>query len=112
MKLRDGMSATHLANIRKLPSCVSGKRGCEAHHLCGGPAATERGVSRKASDRWAVPLTHEEHMDLHTFGSRLEREWFANRGIVDVYGLADALWNARGLPERLERIVLKAVVGM
>ena len=84
----------HLKRVRAMPSCISGSRPCEAHHLTGGPAASERGVSMRASDRWVVPLTHEEHMDLHTFGSRLEREWFANRG-VDCYDLAEKLWARR-----------------
>lgn len=88
-------SEAHLRNIRRLPSCVSAQPGCEAHHLCGGPAALERGVGKKAGDQWAVPLTADEHRDLHTFGSKLEREWFANRGVEDVYALAAALWEWR-----------------
>lgn len=86
---RAGMSARHLVAIRKLPSCISGRKPCDAHHL---QVPAERGVGMRATDRWAVPLTHDEHMDLHTFGSRLEREWFANRGIDDPYGMARELW--------------------
>jgi len=96
MRKREGMSQAHLRLIRKLPSCISGRMPCEAHHLCGGPAAAERGVGMKATDKWVVPLTPDEHRDVHTFGSKMEGQWFMNRGIDDVYELAAALWDVRG----------------
>lgn len=83
------MSSKHLTAVRELPSCISGRKPCEAHHL---RVSEERGTAMKATDRWAVPLTHDEHKDCHQVGSRLEREWFANRGIFDPYGMARELW--------------------
>lgn len=98
---RPGMSKEHLANIRKLPSCVSGKHPCEAHHL---RKKDERGVSLKATDKWTVPLTWEEHQEIHRFGSRKEEAWFAERGI-DCFELAAALWSNRHSIEAMERVI-------
>lgn len=86
------MSPAHLECIRQLPSCLSGKRPCDPHHL---RVSNERGVGLKATDRWAVPLTRDEHEECHRVGSRVEEAWFLNRGI-DVYSLANALWQATG----------------
>lgn len=95
---RPGMDEKHLSLIRQLPSCISGKGPCEAHHLrCAGG----RGVGLKAEDRWAVPLTHEEHMELHRVGSKREFAWFASRGI-NCMALARALWNRRRLEAMLK----------
>ena len=102
---RPGMDVDHLTNIRKLSSSVSGRRPCQAHHL---RIKAERGVALRATDRWAVPLTEGEHTRdadcVHSVGSRKEEAWFAARG-VDCYSLANALWNARGDLETMERIV-------
>jgi hypothetical protein len=86
------LDAKHLANIRLLASCVSGMWPCEAHHL---RWSVERGVGMKATDRWAVPLTMEEHRELHTIGSREEEHWFLDRGVA-CYVLASQLWFRRG----------------
>src|SRR5262245_51989047 len=48
------MSEAYLAAVRRLPSCISGRSPCIAHHLrCAGG----RGVGWKSEDRWALPLT-------------------------------------------------------
>jgi len=107
VRKRVGMSAAHLVLIRQLPSCVSGRGPCEAHHLTGGPASAERGVGMRATDKWAVPLTHEEHMDLHTFGSKLERQWFVNRGVSNVYLLAEALWKVKGSEAAMRMVIAR-----
>lgn len=75
---RPYMDKKYLEKIRKLPSCLSGRTPCEPHHL---RIAEERGVGMKATDRWCVPLTHEEHMEVHRVGSRKEKQWFKDRGI-------------------------------
>jgi hypothetical protein len=105
---RVGVCRDYLALIRSLPSCVSGGRPVDPHHLTGGPAAHERGVGMKATDKWCVPLTRDEHNDLHQVGSRLEREWFANRGIPDVYDLACKLYSARNHGRGRMRLVIEA----
>lgn len=99
---RPGMDPHHLANIRKLPSCISGRKPCEAHHLrCAGG----RGVSLKAEDRWAVPLTPDEHVPgVHRVGSKQEFKWFMDRGINPLE-LASALWANRSDLDAMERVV-------
>ena len=88
---RPGMDRAHLAMIRTLPSCISGRQPCDPHHL---RVKGERGVGLKATDKWAVPLTRDEHDEVHKVGSRKEEAWFAARGISNCYELASALWAA------------------
>jgi hypothetical protein len=99
---RPGNSVKHLDCIRKLPSCVSGRRPCDAHHL---RVSAERGVGMKATDRWTVPLTRDEHEDLHRFGSRREVEWFARHGIPEPFALAQALWRCTGDEPAMRRAI-------
>lgn len=90
----------HLAWIRDLPSAVSGRLGCVAAHInyadkrFGKP---ERAKSKKADDRWVLPLTTDEHTDgpdaQHKTGK--EREWWASHGI-DATTLANDLWAVSG----------------
>lgn len=104
MKARDkrpGMNPKHLTKIRKLQSCVSGQRPCEAHHL---RIKEERGVGLKATDKWAVPLTPDEHREVHKVGSRKEEWWFAQYG-VDPYALALGLWSANYSLETMENVI-------
>lgn len=99
---REGMSKQYLATIRTLPSCVSGKGPCEAHHL---RISKERGVGMKATDKWAVPLTPEEHREVHKVGSRAEAAWFRKRGIQNVYELAAGLWANKHSEEAMLRVI-------
>ena len=108
---REGNSKDHLELIRRLPSCVSGVAGpCDPHHLKSGPAASERSVGRRATDRWAVPLKRDEHDQLERISSRLEEAWFRERGVSDVIELANALWINTGDLDRMLR-VLQAHMG-
>jgi len=95
------MDKKHLANIRMLPSCVSLRTPCEAHHL---RIKDERGVGMKATDRWAVPLTRDEHWLIHEIGSRMEEQWFYERGI-DIIDIANRLWAARGNIDAMRRVI-------
>lgn len=100
---REGMSETHLAAIRKLPCAVGGTGPVEAHHL---KALTkERGMSVRSTDRWAVPLSHDEHMSVERAGTRNEIAWFKARGIEDPHGLAAALFAASPDLERMGKII-------
>lgn len=102
---REGNCKKHLALIRKLPCCVTGLPGpSDPHHLREG-LAHERGIGRKATDRWAVPLCRQLHDEAHRVGSRQEREWFRKRGIDDPLELAAALWRTTGDLERMRRVV-------
>lgn len=100
---REGQSAAHLSAIRKLPCAVGGAGPVEAHHL---KALTkERGMAVRSTDRWAVPLSHDEHMSVERAGTRNEIAWFKARGIEDPHGLAAALFAASPDLERMKLIV-------
>jgi hypothetical protein len=100
---RPGMSAGYLAAIRKLPSCISGKSPCEAHHL---KCAGGRGVGLRAEDKWALPLTHDEHINgVERIGSRNEFKWFQDRGINPL-DLATALWAAWPDQEKMLSVLI------
>lgn len=102
---REGNSKRHLALIRQLPCCVTGKRGpSDPHHLREG-LAHERGIGRKATDRWAVPLCRQLHEEAHRVGSRQEWAWFKARGIEDPLELAAALWRNTGDLDRMLKVL-------
>lgn len=108
---REGMSKAHLELIRQLPCCVTGTPArSDPHHLLEG-LAHERGVARKATDRWAVPLCRAKHDELHRLGSRKEWAWFRDHGIDDPLELAAALWRVSGDLERMRK-VLQAHMGL
>ena len=50
----------YLAWVRSQPSAASGLHGCQAHHRIGG-----RFSQRKVSDFDTMPLTEDEHRELH-----------------------------------------------
>lgn len=50
----------YLAWVRTLPSAASGRIGCVAHHRIGG-----RFSQHKVSDFETMPLTDDEHRELH-----------------------------------------------
>ena len=92
---REGNDERHLALLRLCPCVVSLQMPAgEVHHLKGSLAGRERGLGMRATDKWGLPLAHDPHMDLESYGSRREYEWFAARGVHDPYGLAAALWAA------------------
>lgn len=108
---RDGNCERHLALIRQLPSCISGVEGPnDPHHLKSGPARNERAVGRRATDRWAVPLTRAEHDEIERIASRYEEAWFRENGVDDVIELAAALWANSGDLERM-RLIVQAHMG-
>lgn len=101
---REGNSKRHLELIRKLPCCVTGKRPVDCHHLKEG-LAHERGIGRKATDRWAVPLSRSKHEEVERVGSRNEWAWFKKHGIEDPLELAAALWRVTGDLDRMKRVL-------
>jgi len=72
------------------------------HHLM---ISSERGVALKSQDCWTIPLTNQEHMELHQRGSKCHKEWFAERGLSDPEELAMALWQCSGDEEQMQLIV-------
>ena len=107
---RYGMSKAHLDLVRQLPSCLSGQVPCDPHHLRSGGAEKERGTGIKATDRWAIPLTRGEHIDIHKISGRQERDYLVDRG-VNPLELARALWEATGDLDRMTAIVMDNLEG-
>ena len=103
---RPGMSPEHLANIRKLPCCVTLKEGPNDPHHLKQTGAKERGIGIRSTDRWALPMSRTSHDEIERKGSRNELKWFADRG-VDALDLAASLWMARGDFEKMRKIVLE-----
>jgi hypothetical protein len=102
---RPGNSPAHLMLIRLLPCCVTGRPGPNDPHHLKDRLAHERGVGRRATDRWAVPLWRVKHDELEKLGSRRERTWFREHGIEDPIELANALWHATGDLDRMKKVL-------
>jgi hypothetical protein len=93
---REGNDSNHLAALRKCPCIVTLRVPAgEVHHLKSLGAGKERGVGRRASDRWGVPLSRSPHNAVEAVGSRNELRWFAENGVEDPHDLAGALWAVR-----------------
>lgn len=97
-KSRPGKSEVYLKQIRELPCVLTGTLAEAAHISYGDPARNKPGpsLSKKADDRWAIPLCPE----LHRLADGCqhdcnEREWWEQWGI-DPLVLAEELWAARG----------------
>ena len=104
---REGNCERHLAALRKLPCCVTGRTPAgQVHHLKRGPAAKERAFQRRATDRWGLPLSFDAHiLGVERVPTNQELSWFRGNGIEDPYELAAALWNASPDVDRMVRIV-------
>jgi hypothetical protein len=102
---RDGMSASHLANVRLLPCllCEHERRGnINAHHvrLHGEP---EHGVAYKPPDKRAVPLCEDVHHvpGVHAYG---DQEAYFLLFFIQIREYLNALWAARHSLEAMERV--------
>lgn len=103
---RTGMSPEHLDLIRKLPCCLCSNRPSQSHHLKSGPAAKERALYVKATDRHAIPLCGwVHHPEVERIGSRNEIAYFERSGI-DPHELANALWKATGDLARMGAVLV------
>lgn len=92
---RPGNDPAYLALIRQLPCCCTlAMPPNDPHHLLGGEAGRERAFGRRATDRWAVPVSRSIHDQVQPLGARGEVKFFKERGIENIYELAYALWNA------------------
>jgi hypothetical protein len=61
---------------------------CDAAHLRASSAKYDKpnaGVGNKPDDKWALPLTHMHHMQLHAFGD--EEGWWRAHGVSDPFAL-------------------------
>jgi len=97
-KRKAAKSKDYLAWLHELPCVVSGRYGVQAAHLS--YAAPEfghygRGKGAKASDRWALPLSPEEHARQHSMSERVY--WASHCANPHVLALAlYGLWTEMG----------------
>src|SRR5207248_3495552 len=82
-RLRDKQ---HLRFVAKQPCLVCGRQPCDPHHL---RFAQSRGLGRKVSDEFTVPLCRGHHRELHRHGD--EAGWWKKFGL-DPNAVARALW--------------------
>ncbi len=102
---REGMSAKHIALIRKLPCCVCQRNpGGTAHHLKLG--TSDRGMGMRSSDKFAIPMCADCHLNgIERAGSKNEWTWFKSRG-VNPLDLAAGLWAVTGNLEAMRAVML------
>ena len=62
--LKPFRSKKYMAWVKTLPSCVSGKSPCDAHHI----KVPGFGGTSKPSDLFVIPLTRDEHQEFHQIG--------------------------------------------
>jgi hypothetical protein len=80
-KRKPTKSKDYLAFLHDLPCAVTGRYGVQAAHVSfSAPHYGHYGRSKgtKAPDRWALPLTPEEHARQHSMS---ERDYWASVGI-------------------------------
>lgn len=83
----------YLRHVRETPCLSCRSPYPSAHHL---QRVGEKGMGLKSTDKWAVPLCHKCHMELHT-GGLPEDVWWALKG-VDAKSWATntyAVWKKR-----------------
>jgi hypothetical protein len=78
----------YLAWIRTQPCCLCGRTNVEAAHIRTSSlehGKEHTGMQQKSSDRWALPLCHEHHVEQHGMN---EREFWASNGVANPAELA------------------------
>jgi hypothetical protein len=104
------MSDSHMKMVSALPCLVCGRAEpyvrVDPHHLQRGLPVGERGMSRRAADRYLIPLCREHH----TAAEAIDDEaWLTARGIQG-RDIAAALWGARGDENAMTRIVERSLL--
>lgn len=107
---RDGMSPTHEKNVSALPCVICGRPEpyvtVDPHHLQRSLPANERGTSRRAADRYLIPLCREHHKAAESGGD--DESWLVEQGIQG-RDVAAELWSRRGDPEAMREYVVKVL---
>jgi hypothetical protein len=83
----------YLAHIRTLPCLICSQKS-EAAHIrmsCREIGKDITGGGRTSSDKWALPLCHDHHMEQHDAGSEIV---FWNFYKLDAFVIAARLWDA------------------
>jgi hypothetical protein len=76
----------HLRFVAAQPCLVCGRTPSDPHHI---KFAEQRGMGRKVSDRFTVPICRLHHRELHRRGN--ERAWWQKQAI-DPLVIAASLW--------------------
>ena len=86
-KMKTYRNKKYLAWVKSLPSVVSGKPADDAHHIKGYGMG---GMGLKAPDWAVIPLTREEHTELHSIGRFQWEQEYGNqwRFVAETLGLA------------------------
>lgn len=104
---REGMSRKHLDAVKVLPCIACGRIGAiDPHHLLRGLPEGERGMGRKAADRYSIPACRKCHDAMHQAGD--DEAWLTARNI-DGRSAAEALWREREDPKRMLRVVVRSL---
>ncbi len=101
------MAPDHLAFIRLLPCLISGARPAEAAHIrMGSPlwGKESAGIGKTADDRWAVPLSHQVHMQQHSMGEAM----FWQRHGLDPFVIASRLYEVSGDQDKALGVIADA----
>jgi hypothetical protein len=85
-ELRRVRDKVHLRFVAKQSCLICGRQPCDAHHL---RFAQPRGLGRKVSDEFTVPLCRGHHREVHRAGNELG--WWMTSG-VDACQIARKLW--------------------
>lgn len=104
---RPGMSADHLACVRKLPcvACYPFVRiAREAHHL---KMTGDRGMGQRSQDKDALPLCRGHHEEIERVGAKNEAALFQRWDIADALQLAADLWRSTGDVPKMTRIIIE-----
>ncbi|MBD9453274.1 DUF968 domain-containing protein [Rhizobium sp. RHZ02] len=93
-KRRPQKRSDYLSFIHELPCAVTGRYGVQAAHVSFANSwhgHYGRAKGTKAPDRFALPLSPEEHDLQHSGKLGSERDYWASKGI-DPHELANTLW--------------------
>lgn len=107
---RPNRSGPHLAFIRKLPCASCGRTPVQAAHINRNDASVDRRqmLSRKADDKWTVPLCVGCHQTSPEAQHRGGEEEFWRRLGINESGLAAALFEITGDEEKGRELVAEA----
>lgn len=104
---REGMSRQHEEAIRCMPCLHCGKAPrVDPHHLQRGLPPRERGMGRRASDQFAIPLCRRCHDAAEATGD--DEAVLASWGI-DGRGIAAALWRVKGDRKAMMRVIARSL---
>lgn len=103
---REGNSKMHKKAIQACPCCVCGAVApSEPHHLKQGTG--ERGTSMRSTDKYLLPLCHEDHINgVEKVSSARETSWFKAHGIDEPLDLAAALYAASPDVAKMTKIII------